>query len=249
MALTQDFIDEIIGTLGGTLVDVELETPDIELCFKKAKRIFKQKGHYGYHREFYTLPVSKGETAFDVPAEIEDIVKIIKPSLGSMNPMMASIEDPMSMVMYNNIFYGTPSMGGCQRADFISFELALQMAETRTRYSAYEVQFSHDKFGNKLKVFKPAEKDGTWLLEAYRDLGDDEYQSIDWIIRWTVAEAKEMLGIAYRKFSNGIPGPMGEAGLNGDSYIQEAKQEKEQLLEDILNFTDGATDYMEIRFG
>lgn len=249
MALTQDFLDEVIGTLGGTLVDVELETTDIELCFKKAKRTFKQKGHYGYRRDFYAIDVLKGDTEFTIAPEIEDIVKIIKPSLGSMNPMQASIEDPMSMVMYNNIFYGTPSMGGCQRTDFLSYELALQLAETRTRYSAYEVQFNHDKFQNKLRVFKPAEKDGVWLLDSYRDLLDTEYQQIDWVIRWTIAEAKEMLGMAYRKFANGLPGPMGEAGLNGDAYIQEAKQEKEQLLEDILNYTDGESDFMEIRFG
>jgi hypothetical protein len=31
--LTQDFLDEVITSLGGTLVDVELTNDDYQLCF------------------------------------------------------------------------------------------------------------------------------------------------------------------------------------------------------------------------
>lgn len=80
------------------------------------------------------------------------------------------------------------------------------------------------------------------------ELGDDHYASIDWIVRWTIAEAKQILGQAYRKFQS-VAGPTGEVSLNGDSLISEAQQEKEALLMDIENFVDGAIDYAPIVFG
>lgn len=248
MALTQDFKDEVLATLGGTLVDVELADTDYDVCFKKAKRTFHQKGHYGYKRDFYTLAVKQGDRLFtDIPDDIEDIVKIIKPSYGSLISTV-SIDDPFATQAFNSIFFGQSPTGGCQRTDFTSYEMAMSLAEDRNKYAVHEIQFEHDPFSNTLTALKPAETDGNWLLDCYRKLTDVELQQIDWVIRWTVAEAKYMLGMAYRKFDS-LPSPMGQTTLNGQSYIEESNREKELLLEEIDMMIDGANDFVEIRFG
>jgi hypothetical protein len=242
--LTQDFLDEVITSLGGTLVDVELTNDDYRLCFNKAKRTFHQKGHYGYKRDFYTLPVTKGDQVFsDIPDDIEDIIRIIKPSYGSTLSSV-SFDDPFSYQVFNQLF----NTAGYNRADFTSYELALGLAEERSKYFVHEVQFEHDPFSNTLRVLKPASVDTSWLLDCYRKLNDEELQQIDWVIRWTVAEAKIVLGMAYRKFDS-LPSPMGQTSLNGQSYIEEGNRDKEMLLEEIEMMTDGANDFVEIRFG
>lgn len=236
----EDFIDEIIGSLGGTIVDVELEPTDIDRCFRKAKRMFIQKGHNSYRRQFLSLDVSRDQTVYPIPESVDTIIKIIKPTYGW------TTEDPFAMATYNDVF--TNSFSGTGSADFLSYELTLQLVERWQRYTVYDSQFSHDKFRNELTLLRKPERTTKWLVECYSNLEDTEYYDINWIIQWTVAEAKEMLGIAYRKLGS-VAGPTGETQLSGSEYIQEAKQEKEALLLDIENFTDGAADYMEIRFG
>lgn len=238
----EEFFEEVVATLGGTLVDVELEETDLLICLKKAIRTFKQKGHNSYRREFLVLDVDKTTTEYAIPDNVDTIVKIIKPGTGW------SLEDAFSMVAYNDMFNDLTSGRGCGGFDFLSYEMTLGMMEQMRRVAVHDTQFQHDKFRNTLTVLKKPEANTKWLVDCYTNLTDDEYCKIDWVLRWTVAEAKVMLGMAYRKFGV-LPGPTGETNLSGSEYLQEAEREKEQLLEDILNFVDGETDFMEIRFG
>lgn len=238
----QEFKEEVVDALGGSLVDVELSDKDIEKCFKKAKRTFNQKGHSGYRKRFIALNVQKGDRSFDLPAspKVETVVRIIKP------PSSAAFSgDPdMNQMLYDQL---SPSYGG--RIDILTYELSLGLTETLAKYSGHEVDFNHDPFLDKITIFDTPKYTGTWYAESYVHLDDEEYFDIMWIISWATAEAKEMLGIAYRKLSS-LPSPTGgDIQLSGSEMVQEAKREKEVLLEEILNFTDGANDYMGISFG
>jgi hypothetical protein len=77
-----------------------------------------------------------------------------------------------------------------------------------------------------------------WFLECYMNLDEEEYMDILWVQQWSLAEAKQMLGYAYRKFSS-VSAPTGETQLSGDAMINEARDEMERLLVDIENQTDG----------
>lgn len=244
-----DFYEEVITTLGGTLVDVELVESDIKICLKKAIRTFKQKGHNNFRRQFLALPVEVDTQIYPLPdsPRIDTVVKIMRPD----RETGFNSTDPLSIALYDQLFgnvLGGGHCGTCRQADFLTYELALQLQDMRSRYAAFETQFHHDKFNNTIEFYNNPRADATWIVECYTDLTEEEYMDVDWIIRWTVAEAKEMLGLAYRKFGS-LPGPNGETSLDGNSLIQDAKTEKEALIEDILNFVDGDIDFMEIRFG
>lgn len=240
----QEMFDEVIATIGGTLVDVELEESDLLICFKKAKRTFQQKGHNSYRRQFLPIDVVKGQTTYTVPDEIDTIVKFIMPGSG----VSFSSDDAFAIIGYNSMFDNFMFGGNCNGFDQLTYEMYLQKIESLRRMTVTETQFQFDKFSKTVTLLRPPKANEKWFMECYANLTDDEYAKIDWIIRWTVAEAKHMLGMAYRKFQN-LPGPTGEVSLSGSEYLQESQQEKEQLLEDILNFVDGESDFMEIRFG
>jgi len=59
-----------------------------------------------------------------------------------------------------------------------------------------------------------------------------------WVEKYATAEAKMMLGNAYRKFAS-IPGPGGGLALPGNDLITEGKEEKEKLEQDLLDFLYG----------
>jgi len=237
-----ELFEEVISSLGGGLIDVELEERDLKVCFRKAKRTFQQKGHNTYRRKFIPIEVDKTKMVYQLPENVDTVVKILKPGTAF------NVEDAFSMVAFNDLFNDTIVGGGCGGFDNLSYEMTLDRMERLKRMSAYEAQFVFDQFSKELSLLKKPEAKTTWFVECYMNLGDDEYAQVDWIIRWTIAEAKEMIGMAYRKFQS-LPGPSGDMSLAGSEYIQEAAQEKERLLEDILNFVDGEVDYMEIRFG
>lgn len=246
----EDFADECMTALGGNLVDVELEEKDFRYAFKQAKKTFQQKGHNSYRRSFISIVAEKGVSTYDLPdkslGEVDTIVKIIRP-----NGAGGSVGNPFQQVTYNDMMQGIGSGGsGCGSCgpNFLQYELTLQRIEMMQRYAVNDIQFVHDKFKNTIKLLKLPDRDATFLLDAYVNLADEEYMEILWIQMWTIAELKQILGTAYRKF-NSLAAPTGETSLSGDQYIQESKEEKTQLLEDIENFVDGGSDYMEIRFG
>lgn len=238
-----DFKEEILVSLGGNLVDVELEDIDYRVAFKKAKRTFIQKGANNMRREFMRLKVNTCQQAYMLPSNVDTIVKIVKPYTGFQ------VDDPLYIAAYNELFYDVVNNSNYGGFDFLSYELALQKIETFHKYMAYETQFHHDKHRNTIQLLDKPEKDTVWLLDCYMNLTDEEYMDTTWIIEWAVAECMEILGRAYSKFS-ALPSPSGgEVSLGGNELIEQARQKKEQLIEDILNGWDADPGGWEISFG
>lgn len=239
----EDFKDEIIVSLGGNLIDVELEDREIRVAFNRAKRTYQQKGPNNQRRAFFKLPVNDCDQEYIIPNKIDTVVKVVKPAHGY------AVGDAFTMAAYNELFtdIGVAGAGGF---DELSYEFTLQRVERIKRMTAYYTNFDHDKHRNIIRFHnKPEQSTYVWLLDCYYDLEDEEYMDMLWIQSWATAEAKEILGAAYRKFSS-LPSPDGGSiSLNGDSLIQEAKQEKEALLEDIANGVAGDTDFYEITMG
>lgn len=239
--------EEVMATLGGNLVDVELTDSDIELAFKKAKRIFKQKASDGYRRLFYLIDAEEGKTQYDLPEDpkIDTIIKIIRP-----NSAVSSFDsqDLFNIVAINDLFYAKTRIGSGSSVRFLEYEMTLSEVEKFKRYSAYDIDFRHDKFGNKLTVFRKPLKDEKWFVDCSVSISDDEYSEIDWIVRWTISEAKIMLGTAYRKFQS-VAAPTGETNLAGSEYIQEAKEEQRMLMEEVENLTSGSDDWYGVYIG
>lgn len=235
-----DFYEEVILSLGGGLVDVELEPEHVQLAFKKAKRTFKQKGNDSYRRDFIRLPVDDCSMTYQIPSDVNTVVKIIKP-----NKWSYATADPFAQRAFNDMF-GDYHKGN--HSNYLTYELTLQMIETWKRYVDFDVQFHHNEFDSTISILHPASRKEVWLLEVYRDLSDEQYMDVLWIQSWAIAEAKIMLGTAYAKFPQ-LPGPDGSVSLDGSRLIQEGDREKEKLIEDIHSGVDGHSSAWEITLG
>jgi hypothetical protein len=74
------------------------------------------------------------------------------------------------------------------------------------------------------------------------DIINDPYTG-PWLISYSVAKAKYMLGEARDKFPSGFPGPNGSVTLNGATLKQEAQVEIEKLEKELLNLITSADGY------
>jgi hypothetical protein len=223
-----DFQSDVRMALAGTLIDVELEEPEIEFAFRRAKKFYAQYGSNDFRRCFYKLDIERGKTVYDIPESINTTIKIIKPSRG------LSLDDDMSQVIYQELFGGRSVDG-----DWLSYEMLLHKVERNQKYFAYEEQMIHDEFNSTLTILSQPRADGIWFLECYKNLEDHEYMEVDWIFRWTVAECKILLGQAYRKFSS-LAAPTGEVSLDGNTLVQEGKDEMREMREELENGGDGS---------
>ena len=149
----------------------------------------------------------------------------------------------------------------------VSYDIArAQAIETsdKIRKSAY----SFELINNKLKIFPiPSDSDtkiyvqyykfsdkgeGTrpWSLGKVSDPSNMPYKFItyneinasgrQWIRKYTLALAKELLGIIRSKYAS-MPLPNGEVTMDGESLKSEGREEKQQLLEELKEFLESMT--------
>jgi len=228
----QLFFEDIERDLGGSLIDVELDYDDYERCFKKAKKMFQQRGNDNYQHRFIALKLERDKREYEIPEEynLDHVVRLIRPRGGQYYT-----DDPFHLsAMYDFISVTR----GNHQFDLLSYDLSRQILDQIDQRAARDIPFHFNKFNNKLTLYGDPIGEETWFVECYIHSEDEEYIQMDWIQRWTKAEAKEMLGYAYRKFSE-VRTPTGTSQLPGSDLIQEAKSEKEELLEEIRNYTDG----------
>lgn len=231
MALHETFRNDIRTALGGNLIDVELTQADYDFAFDKAKRIFQQRGNNNFDRKFLQVAVVPDTFAYLLPASdnIDTIIKIIKPKSG------LSTNDLFSIATINEMFGSMYSAGSNSIA---TYELLQQSLDTINIYTLHDTQFVWKKRTNTLTLLDNPKVSENWFIEVYADLTDEEYEDVIWVRNYTIAEAKIILGSAYRKFQS-LTSPSGETGLSGDQMIQEGKEEQLLLLEAIGDYVDG----------
>lgn len=232
------FESEIITALGGNLVDVELQQEDLDFAFNRAVRLHKSRGNANERHEFYALSLTADQTVYDIPPEIVTINKIIR--LGSG----LSADNPFHRMVINDIY----SVHNRTGSSLITYDLGLQFLESTEMYLASEIQFSHDVYASKLRLWSKPNTDEPAFLECYRALTEDEYRDVQWIQDWALAELKVILGRAYSKFGT-LPGPSGEINLDGRSLIDEGNRDKEVLLQEINDHVDGEPTGLPVMMG
>lgn len=224
-----EFAEEVITNLSGTLVDVELDIDDVFHAFKQAKRTWIQYGQENTERGFYKLEVNRDTVTYNIPDSIISVSEVIKPSGNGI-----SSQDPFVMQGYQNLF--SYSSGGSSA--FIIYDLALQLIENRRQYIVADPEFIFNRRSHTIRFLKAPTSDQVWALDCFHLPSDEALMDDLWIFRYTVAECKMILGRAYRKFGT-LPSPVGTDQIDGNDLVNEGKEEKQRLEEEIGEFIHG----------
>lgn len=225
-----DFYTLIQTRLGGNLIDVELTYDDIDAALRAAILTYRTKGNDNLNYDFYAISVDSSTQIYDLPTEIDEIIKVISSDSASG---IVSTGDPFDIGIIQSLF-DPLSVGG---ADLISFEMLSQRLESISYYTVGDLPFQFKRNTHQIQFLKKITGQQNLFLETYRRMTDDEYRDVLWIQEWALAEAKIILGRAYQKYSS-VSTPAGDTSLNGNELIQEGRDDKERLLTDIKNYND-----------
>jgi hypothetical protein len=196
-------------------------------------------GRKGVTRNYpFTLT---GDADMDVPADCDEVLDVVFPGRGYDNLFAAGAGyDLINQTVIPAVNTRTGGM-----------TTGLGMLPSALFQTAQELKMARQVFGSdpswewfretrKLKVF-PGRQAGGQAVLTYKStlltdpmLANLSFRERELILRYALAEAKGILGLRRRKFSE-WPSAQGAKRLDGADLVQESKDEKEKLNEEILS--------------
>ena len=239
----QEVFDYVFNSLGGGMVDVELDPAHYETAIKDALDRFRQRSDNSVEESYIFLPLVKDQNDYTLADEIIEVRQIFRRSIGSRSGGGdgGTLFEPFNLAYTNTYLLASSNMGGVATYNMFS-----QFQELVGRMFGSFIEFKWNTTTKKLTILQRPRQGEEVLLYVYMYRPDTElfkdYLAKKWIKDYTLAKCKYMLGEARSKF-NTIAGPQGGTTLNGDALKQEAIAEMERLDAEVKTQTAGGQGY------
>lgn len=239
----QEVYDYVNASLGGGMVDVELDPVHYETALKTALTRFRQRSDNSVEESYMFLPTVIDQNKYILPNEVIEVRKLFRRSIGSRTGGGdgGTLFEPFNLAYTNTYLLASSNMGG-----LATYELFSQYQELVGRMFGSFIEFKWNTTTKKLTNLQRPRANEKVLMMVYMHRPDSElfkdYLAKKWIKDYTLAKCKFMLGEARSKF-NTIAGPQGGTSLNGDTLKQEAQAEMERLEQEVKTQTAGGQGY------
>ena len=239
----QEIFDYVFNSLGGGMVDVELDPAHYETAIKDALDRFRQRSDNSVEESYVFLPLVKDQNDYTLADEIIEVRQIFRRSIGSRSGGGdgGTLFEPFNLAYTNTCLLASSNMGGVATYNMFS-----QFQELVGRMFGSFIEFKWNTTTKKLTILQRPRQGEEVLMYVYMYRPDSElfkdYLAKKWIKDYTLAKCKYMLGEARSKF-NTIAGPQGGTSLNGDALKQEAIAEMERLDAEVKTQTAGGQGY------
>jgi hypothetical protein len=239
----QEVFDYVNLSLGGGMVDVELDQAHYEEALKKAFAKFRQRSDNSVEESYLFLPTVIDQNTYTLPEEVIEVRKIFRRSIGSRTGGGdgGTLFEPFNLAYTNTYLLASTNMGG-----LATYNAFAQYQELVGRMFGSFIEFKWNTTTKELVILQRPRAEEELLLYAYNYRPDSEllkdYLASQWIKDYTLAVCKYMLGEARSKFAT-IAGPQGGSTLNGDALKSEAQAEMEKLETDVATQVAGGVGY------
>ena len=239
----QEVFDYVFNSLGGGMVDVELDPAHYETAVKDALDRFRQRSDNAVEESYIFLPLVQDQNDYTLADEIIEVRQIFRRSIGSRSGGGdgGTLFEPFNLAYTNTYLLASSNMGGVATYNMFS-----QFQELVGRMFGSFIEFKWNTTTKKLTILQRPRQGEEVLMYVYMYRPDTElfkdYLAKKWIKDYTLAKCKFMLGEARSKF-NTIAGPQGGTTLNGDALKQEALAEMERLDAEVKTQTAGGQGY------
>lgn len=239
----QEIFDYVYTSLGGGMVDVELDPAHYETALKDAFDRFRQRSDNSVEESYMFLPLVQDQNDYILPTEVIEVRQIFRRSIGSRSGGGdgGTIFEPFNLAYTNTYLLASSNMGGVA-----TYNMFAQYQELVGRMFGSFIEFKWNPSTHKLTILQRPRQGEEVLLECYNYRPDSEllkdYLAKKWLKDYTLAKCKYMLGEARSKF-NTIAGPQGGSSLNGDALKTEAATEMERLEAEVKTQTGGGVGY------
>jgi|TARA_R110000803_G_scaffold55676_2_gene112674 hypothetical protein len=239
----QEVYDYVYTSLGGGMVDVELDPNHYETALTDALDRFRQRSDNSVEESYMFLPLVQDQNDYTLPNEVIEVRQIYRRSIGSRSGGGdgGTLFEPFNLAYTNTYLLASSNMGGVA-----TYDMFAQYQELVGRMFGSFIEFKWNTTTKKLTILQRPRQGEEVLLEAYNYRPDSEllkdYLAKKWLKDYTLAKCKYMLGEARSKF-NTIAGPQGGTSLNGDALKNEALAEMERLEIEVKTQTSGGQGY------
>ena len=227
--------------LGAQMVDVELDVVHLDLAITIGIQKLRQQSDGANLEKDIFLHITRDIQEYTLPEEVQEVRRLYRRGVGAYTNGGVNF-DPVDAAFYNIYLLQPNRSGGLATWDFYN-----QFLETTERVFASQYNFTWDVNSHKLTIIRRPTADEEVVVRVYArksedDIINDPYTG-PWLISYSVAKAKYMLGEARDKFPGGFPGPNGNVTLNGATLKTEAAAEIEKLEQQLLNLVTSGDGY------
>ena len=226
-------------SLGGGMIDVELDPEHYESALNTALTKFRQRSENSVEESYVFLPTVIDQNEYILPNEVMEVRQIFRRSIGSRTGGGdgGTLFEPFNMAYTNTYLLASSNMGG-----LATYNAFAGYQELVGRMFGSFIEFKWNRSNKKLTILQRSRAEEELLLECYNYRPDfellDDYMAVQWIKDYTLAKCKYMLGEARSKFST-LPGAAGGVSLNGDALKAESVAEMEKLEQELLRYGEG----------
>lgn len=219
----------ILRRLGAGIIDVELTEDHLDDILNDTKRWFSHRVGY---RKVVQIPLTTNQSLYILDPDIIEVTRLWLPT----THFPAVDTDDFSFTY--SLLFGQWRSPGASPLPYSDLVQRLQYLETASRIFSADREFIFDSRTKELEIMPRPSIVGNMLVETWstnietRDLVPEDTSLY---LRYAVAHAKEILGEIRNKWSE-IPMVGGDRGLNGEKLLAEAKEEKEQIEQDVINW-------------
>jgi hypothetical protein len=232
---------QIALMLGSQMIEVELDSDHIDLAITLGIQKLRQQSDGSMLEKDIFLHITRDITEYTLPEEVQEVRRLYRRGVGAYTNGGVNF-DPVDAAFYN-IYLLQPNRSG----GLATWDLYNGYLETAERVFASQLNFTWDVNSRKLTILRRPTADESVSVRVYAkksedDIINDPYTG-PWLIAYSAAKSKYMLGEARDKFPSGFPGPSGNVTLNGSTMKQEAQTEIDKLEKELFNMVASGDGY------
>ena len=233
--IRQDLANRVLIRLGGNIVDVELGPEELEEAIRTTLGKFRQLSSNAVEEAHIFLEMQENKTVYTLPDQVIEVREIFRRGLGRTQGGVTF--DPFNAAFTNFYLLEAGRQGG-----LATFRLFTEYQEMIGTMFGEHIMFNWRPNEHRLELIRNIRSPETVLLWVYMTRTDDDLikdvYAENWMIDYSVAASKIMLGEGRGKFSQ-IVGPQGGTTLNGDQLKNEGTTDQERLEKEILELGSG----------
>jgi len=237
--LKQNLIEYVRLQIGDGIVDLELDPAHYEAAYQKTVGVYRQRAQNAYEESYTFMELVRDVNIYTLPQEVITVRQIFRRTFGDSAGPFSSNFDPFSQASLNVYLMNFNVSGGLATYDFYS-----QYVELAARMFGGFMNFTWNQVTKKLQLIRDPKATGEHVLLWTYNLKPEvnllqDFQIVQWIRDYMVANCKMIIGEAREKFSN-IAGPQGGGTLNGTAMKSEAQTAMDAKIEELKMYVDGS---------
>lgn len=238
----------IKSVLGEPVIQVEIADAQYDRIIEDTIQLFqKYHTHEGNYMDFIGFTVSAGVSAYSTDGM--NLASVLDLSLSVGTDGINTLFSPTHQSLYQDwvVHGGYPGGPGGSTGRFsgmvlAGYEIAMQyLNDINDTFSIiYATQYSDAR--QEILIYPTPAIGGTGLLQVYKKETAQNLYNDDLVKRIAVAEAKIQWGNNLNKYNMNLP----HGGtINGESILQQGKEEKEKVMEDMFQESEPLPFYIE----